>query len=188
MLIGMYGIMFELFYPGAILPGIVGVISLILAFYSMQTLPVNYAGLALIVFALILFVVEVKIPSHGLLALSGIGSFVLGSFMLFHSNSNLGFMGISRSIIIFAAVLSGLFFFFIIGMGLKAQKAKPVTGISGMIGENGVTLEELNPSGMVHVHGERWQAEAVSGRIEKGEKVRVVDIKNLKLWVEATMS
>ena len=96
-LLGLYGVLFELYNPGAILPGIVGVISLILAFYSMHTLPINYAGLALIIFGVILFLLEIKIVSHGLLAIGGIVSLLLGSMMLIKSGSSLEFVRISRA-------------------------------------------------------------------------------------------
>ncbi|MCW3106208.1 MAG: hypothetical protein JWQ09_714, partial [Segetibacter sp.] len=165
MMLGFYGILFELYNPGAILPGIVGVIALILAFYSMHTLPVNYAGLALIVFAIILFLLEVKIMSHGMLAIGGVFSLLLGSLMLIRTNSTLEFASISRSVIITTTIITALFFLFVIGMGLRAQRAKPVTGIEGMIGEIGETLSLLNLSGKVHVHGEVWNAESVSGII-----------------------
>ena len=184
LMLGFYGIMFELYNPGAILPGIVGVISLILAFYSMHTLPVNYAGLALIIFAIILFILELKLATHGVLAIGGVVSLLLGSFMLIQSNSSLEFVKISRSVIIATVVISSLFFLFIIGLGLKAQRAKPVTGIEGLAGENGETMELLDPFGFVRVHGEMWKAESVSGKIEKGTKVRIVRIENLKLFVQ----
>jgi len=185
LMLGFYGIMFELYNPGAILPGIVGVISLILAFYSMHTLPVNYAGLALIIFAIILFILELKLATHGVLAIGGVISLLLGSFMLIQSNSSLEFVRISRSVIISTVVISTLFFLFIIGLGLKAQRAKPVSGIEGMSGETGEAVEDLNPMGFVHVHGEMWKAESLSGKIEKGRKIRVTGIENLKLFVEA---
>src|SRR5207249_1744876 len=132
-----YGIMFELYNPGAILPGIIGVISLILAFYSFHTLPINFAGLALIIFAIILFLLEIKIASHGILAIGGIVSMLLGSLFLIRSDSSLEFARISRSVIISAVATSAFFFLFVIGLGLKAQRAKPVTGLEGLIGETG---------------------------------------------------
>jgi membrane-bound serine protease (ClpP class) len=184
LMIGFYGILFELYNPGAILPGIVGVISLILAFYSMHTLPVNYAGLALIVFAIILFILEVKMATHGVLAIGGAVSLLLGSFMLIQSNSSLEFVKISRSVIYSTVVITTLFFLFVIGLGLKAQRAKPVTGVEGIKGEIGETIESLAQSGYVRVHGEMWKAESVSGNIEKGKKIRVVRIEGLKLFVE----
>lgn len=185
LMLGMYGLLFELYSPGAIFPGIIGVISLILAFYSMQTLPINYAGLALIIFGVILFVLEIKIVSHGLLTIGGIVSLLLGSLMLIRSDSTFDFIGISMSVIIASVAVTAFFFLFVIGLGIKAQRAKPATGIEGMIGEIGSSLETLNPAGRVHVHGETWSAESVSGLINKGEKIRVTGIKNLKLYVES---
>ncbi len=184
LLLGMYGILFELYNPGAILPGIVGVIALILAFYSMHTLPINYAGLALIVFAVILFLLEIKIISHGLLAIGGIISLLLGSMMLIKSGSSLEFVRISRSVIISATALSALFFLFIIGFGIKAQRLKVVTGLEGMIGTTGVVRDILTPIGTVVVQGEIWSAESLAGNIDQGANVLIKEIKNLKLYVE----
>lgn len=188
MMLGFYGILFELYSPSAMVPGIVGVICLILAFYAMHTLPVNYAGVALIAFAIILFILELKIISHGLLGLGGVVSLVLGSIMLIRPNSALEFARISWSVIISTSVITALFFLFIIGLGLKAQRAKPVTGVEGMIGALGETLARLEPIGMVRVHGEMWKAESTSGIIEQGQKIRVTAIKDLKLYVEQVIN
>ncbi len=185
MMLGFFGILFELYNPGAILPGIIGVISLVLAFYSMHTLPVNYAGLALIIFAIILFLLEVKVMSHGMLAIGGALSLFLGSMMLIRTSSALEFARISHSVIIASTAVAILFFLFVIGAGLKAQRVKPVTGAEGLIGEVGETRSTLNLTGTIHVHGEVWNAESISGMIDKGEKVRVTGIKDLKLYVEA---
>ena len=172
MIVGFYGILFELYSPGAIFPGVMGVICLILAFYSMHTLPVNYAGLALIIVAIILFILEIKIISHGLLGIGGVIALVLGSMMLIRSDSALEFIRISWSVIISTTVATAAFFFFLIALAVKGQKAKPVTGTEGMIGEEGETLARLEPSGMVRVHGELWKAESVSGIIETGRRIR----------------
>src|SRR5207249_4693911 len=183
LMLGFYGLMFELYNPGSILPGIVGVICLILAFYSLHTLPINYAGLALILFALLLFLLEIKIASHGVLAIGGIISLLLGSMMLIRTGS--GEIGrISWSVIISATVVTSLFFLFVIGMGLKAQRLKPTTGMNALVGEIGTANELLKPLGMVLVHGELWQAESVSGEIYKGEKIQVKEMRGFKLFVE----
>lgn len=184
LLLGMYGILFELYNPGAILPGVVGVISLILAFYSMHTLPINYAGLALIVFAIILFLLEIKIVSHGILAIGGVASLLLGSLMLIRSDAALESVRISRSVIISAVAVSSLFFLFVLGLGVRALRAKPVTGVEAMAGEIGESLEALNPDGTVRVHGEIWRAISTGAAIAPGEKVRVVGIRDLTLLVE----
>lgn len=184
-LLGLYGLMFELYSPGTILPGIIGGICIILALYAMHTLPVNYAGLALIVFAVILFLLELKIVSHGLLGIGGVIALFLGSVMLFRSGAgDWGIARISWGVIISATVVTSLFFLFIIGLGLKAQRAKPATGVEGMIGEIGETISELNPLGRVRVHGEIWNAKTLSGIIQAGEKIRVTAVQNLTLQVE----
>jgi membrane-bound serine protease (ClpP class) len=183
MMLGFYGLMFELYNPGSILPGIVGVICLVFAFYSLNTLPINYAGLALILFALLLFILEIKIVSHGVLAIGGIVSLLLGSMMLIRRGA--GSVGsISWTVIISTTTVTTLFFLFVIGMGLKAQRLKPVTGSESMIGEMGEAKEELNPLGMVFLHGELWQAESVTGIISRGERIRVKSMKGFKLFVE----
>ena len=183
-LLGLYGLLFELYNPGAILPGIVGVIALILALYSMHTLPINYAGVALIIFAVILFLLEIKIASHGLLAIGGVISLLLGSMMLIRSDSSLEMVKISRGVIIGATIVSALFFLFVVGFGIKAQQRKVVTGIEGLTGDIGEVVETLSPTGIIRVQGEIWNAESLSGTIDKGEKVRIKEMKNLKLFVE----
>ena len=183
-LLGLYGLMFELYNPGAILPGIVGVIALVLALYAMHTLPINYAGLALIIFAIILFLLEIKIVSHGLLAIGGVISLLLGSMMLIKSGSPLEMARISRSVIISATIVTALFFLFVVGLGIKAQRRKGVTGIEGLIGDTGEVTETLAPAGRIKVQGEIWNAESLSGTINTGEKVRIKEMRNLKLYVE----
>ena len=183
LMLGFYGLMFELYSPGAILPGIVGVICLVLAFYSLNTLPINYAGLALILFALLLFILEIKIVSHGVLAIGGVISLLLGSMMLIRRDA--GAIGqLSWTVIVASTVVTALFFLFVIGMGMKAQRMKPFTGSESMIGETGEAKEQLNPLGMVFLHGELWQAESISGAISSGEKIRVKSMKGFKLFVE----
>lgn len=184
LLMGMFGLLFELMSPGAIFPGVVGVISLILAYYAMHTLPVNIAGLALIVFALILFILEIKIVSHGILAVGGIVSLLLGSMMLIKPGSALELARISRPVIIAATVVASLLFLFIIRMGIKAQRRKVVTGMEGLIGDTGEVVEMLAPAGTILVQGETWNAESLAGNIRPGEKVRIKELKNLKLYVE----
>lgn len=183
LMIGIYGIMFELYNPGAIFPGVIGVISLILAFYSLHTLPINYAGLALILFAIILFILEIKVISHGILTIGGVISLVLGSIMLIDTESTLEVIEISWQVILIAVVLTTAFFIFAISYGIKAQLRKPATGIEGLIGEIGEAIEDLNPEGQVRVHGELWNAESVEGFISRGSKIKVEQIMSLKLKV-----
>ncbi len=183
-LLGIYGLIFELYNPGAIVPGVVGVISLILAFYGMHTLPINYAGLALIVVGIILFLLEIKIVSHGLLSVAGALSLFLGSIMLIRTPSGLEIMELSWTVIIFSVALTTVFFVFLIGLGIKAQQRKPATGEEGLVGKTGIVTETLNPEGMVKVHGELWRAVSTSGKINKGSLIKVVNIENLTLYVE----
>jgi len=188
MIVGMYGVLFELYNPGSIFPGIVGVIALVLAFYSFHTLPVNYAGVSLIIFGVILFLLEIKIVSHGLLAIGGALSLLIGSLMLIRTSSTLEFIHISRVAIFTSVGLSVFFFLGIIGMGLKAQRLKPVTGIEGIIGQTGISLEPLDPTGTVQIHGEIWRATTVGGDIGAGEKIQVVGLDNLTLHVKSFTS
>lgn len=186
MMLGIYGLIFELSNPGSILPGIVGVISLVLAFYSLHTLPINYAGFALIVFAVILFIAEIKIVSHGLLTAGGIISFLVGSLMLINTDVSFEFVHLSLSVIITVTILTTLFFVFAIGKGLAAQRRKTTTGGEGLIGELGVALSKITPSlpGQVSLHGEIWNAETDEDKIDNGMNVKVVGINGLKLTVK----
>src|SRR5690606_29186822 len=116
--------------------------------------------------------------------IGGIIALLLGSLMLIRTGPDAGYARISLSVIIFSVIITAAFFLFVIGLGLKAQKSKVLTGSEGFIGEIGTAMSELAPLGKVHVHGERWNAESVSGIIEKGEKVRVTGMQNLKIFVE----
>jgi membrane-bound serine protease (ClpP class) len=182
-MIGLYGIMFELYNPGGIFPGVIGGISLILAFYSLHTLPVNYAGLALIIFAVILFIAEIKVVSYGLLSVGGVISLILGSIMLIDTESTLEVVKISWQVILVIVLFTTAFFVFAIGFGIKAQVRKPTTGVEGIIGEIGETISNLEPGGQIRVHGELWNAESLDGFINQGTKVKVAQISNLKLMV-----
>ncbi|MFH0988823.1 MAG: nodulation protein NfeD [bacterium] len=183
-MLGIYGLLFELYNPGSILPGVVGFISLVVAFYALHTLPINYAGLALIIFAIILFIAEIKVVSHGVLSVGGVISLLLGSMMLIRTESALEFVELSWSVIISTTAITAVFFLIVITLGLRVQSRKPTTGMEGLIGEIGMTLSSLSPEGMVRVHGEIWQAESTGEPIGKNERVRVLEIQNLKLRVE----
>ncbi len=184
MMLGFYGLLFELYSPGAVAPGVIGGICLILAFYAMHALPLNYAGLALIIFAIILFVLEVKIISHGILGLGGVIALAFGSMMLIKTESALEFIRISWGVILSVTAVTALFFFALVALVVKAQKAKPITGIEGLIGSEGETLVALQPSGTIRIHGELWHATATTGSIDKGQKVTVTSINKLTLFVQ----
>lgn len=186
LMLGLLGLLFELFNPGIIFPGIIGFISLVLAFYALNTLPVNYAGLALIVFGVVLLLLEIKIVSHGMLAIGGITALLIGSMMLVKPGSGLDVMRISRTLILSTVAVTAGFFLFVIGMGIKAQRRKPVTGIDALVGETVIAFDELNPSGRVRIQGEIWNAVSVSGPAHVGEKLRITQVKNLTLYVERT--
>lgn len=183
MMLGFYGILFELFNPGAIFPGIAGVICLIFAFYAMSSMPVNYAGIALIVFGIILFLLEIKIISHGLLAIGGIISVLLGSMILFRNSPMQNLVAISWTVMITTTAVTALFFLFVVGMGLKAQRTQPASGTQVLIGQRAVAINDLNPEGQVQLMGEIWRAISPSGSIKENEEVIVKDIVNLTLYV-----
>ncbi len=182
MLLGFYGLFFELTNPGAIFPGVFGAICLILAFYSFQTLPVNYAGLLLIILSIILFVLEIKITSHGVLTIGGIVSMVIGSLMLFKSPGP--FFKLSLYLILPAALATALFFTVTFSLAFKAWRRKPVTGKEGLLGLEGVAHTDIDKEGgMALLRGEYWQAFS-DEPIKKGEKIKVQEVKGLKIKVK----
>lgn len=185
MLMGFYGLFFELINPGAIFPGVIGGISLILAFYSFQTLPVNYAGLLLILVGIILFILEVKVASYGMLTVGGLFSMILGSLMLY--DSPFPFMRLSFVVIIPAVLVTALFFAVTFKLVYMAHKRKPVTGQEGLIGLEGVAKTDITPDGgMVFFHGEYWTGYSDS-IIHKDEKVIVDEVKGLKVKVKKAL-
>jgi membrane-bound serine protease (ClpP class) len=180
MMLGFYGLFFELTNPGAVFPGIVGGISLILAFYALQTLSVNYAGVLLILLALILFILEIKIISHGLLTLGGIVSMTLGSLMLFKEASP--FLQLSIYLVALSVIMTAIFFTVIIGLAYKAWRRKPVSGVDSLVGLTGIAHTDVYNDGMVRVHGELWSAQS-DEFIAKGREVIVAEIQGLKMKV-----
>ncbi|MFC2131646.1 nodulation protein NfeD, partial [Bacteroidota bacterium] len=185
MLIGIYGIFFELYHPGSIFPGVIGGISIILAAYSLQMLPINYAGVALIALSLVLFLIEIKVASYGLLTIGGVVSFLIGSIMLIDTSSELEFVSISMSLIITAAIVTALFFIFVAALGIKAQTRKGASGKEGMIGETGTAVTKISKDskGKVKVHGEIWTALAEED-IPEGSEIIVSGVRNLKIAVK----
>jgi len=177
MMIGLAGLYFELAHPGAIFPGVIGAISLILAFYSFQTLPVNYAGLLLIALAIIFFIAEIKVASYGVLSLGGIVSLTLGSIMLFED------VGVSLRLMAPTIVLIGGFFVIVSTLAFRAYRTKPQSGMEGLIGEVGVVQKPIDPEGLVFVHGEYWRAVS-SEKLEPGEMVAVEEVTGLILKVK----
>jgi membrane-bound serine protease (ClpP class) len=181
MLLGFYGIFFELTNPGVIFPGVAGAIFLILAFYSFQTLPVNYAGLLLIILGLVMFILEIKIISHGALTVGGIISMVIGSLMLFQSPEPM--LRLSIYLILPAVIATALFFSVTFSLAYRAQRRRPVTGSEGLVGLEGRASSEVTPEGgTVMVRGEVWSAYS-DQEIGKGEKVLVESVSGLKIKV-----
>lgn len=179
MVLGGLGLFFELQNPGTILPGVIGAICIILFLFTTQVFSINIAGLLLIILAIVFFVLEVNIPSYGLLTIGGIVSMLLGSLMIFKTPS----VQVSLSVILPAVLATAGFFAFAIGLGIKAQKQKAATGQKGMIGETGEVIKTINLEGQIAVHGEIWKAIA-DEKINKGTAVKVIGINGLTVKVE----
>ncbi len=180
MMIGIYGILFEIYSPGAIFPGVAGGISLILALYAFQAIPISFAGAFLILLGILFFILEMKIISHGVLGVAGIISIVIGSIMLVDVPS--GVLSISWMTILAVALLSALFVFGVLSFAVKAQLSKVKTGKEGLAGETGTARSDVFESGKVFVHGELWNARS-DEPITAGEKVVVASVEDMILTV-----
>ncbi len=178
-LAGILGIFFELSSPGAILPGVIGGISLILALFAFQSLPVNYAGVLLVLLAIVMFLAEIKVPSHGALSIGGVISLLLGSLMLIRGGPA---GSVSLIVIVPAILVTAAFFIFAVAMALRAQKRRTVTGREGMVGEIARVVANLSPEGKVLVRGEIWSASS-DRPVPAGDSVRIVSVIGLRLQV-----
>ena len=181
MMLGFYGLFFEFSNPGSLVPGILGGIFIILALFSFQTLPINWAGVALILFAIILFILEIKVISYGGLTLGGIVSMVLGSIMLI--DSPIPAMRVSLTMIIPVVFFTAAFFLISMYLYYKAQKRKPTTGKQGLIGETGVARSDVGAAGKINIHGEIWNAFS-DEPISAGESVEVISVEGLKIKIK----
>jgi membrane-bound serine protease (ClpP class) len=181
MMLGMLGLFFELANPGVILPGIIGGISLILAFFAFQSLPINYAGLLLILFGIVLLIAEIKIVSHGVLTIGGTIAIVLGSMMLVNTPELP--LAVSWKVIVPVVAATAGIFVFAISAGIRAQLRPPATGSEGLIGQVGQARTPIDPEGQVFVRGEIWRAVAEDGRIGEGDRVQIVGVDGLTLHV-----
>jgi membrane-bound serine protease (ClpP class) len=181
LMIGLAGLYFELSNPGAIFPGVVGAVCLVLAFYALHTLRVNYAGILLIFLALIFFILELKVTSFGLLTIAGVITMLLGSLMLFEGGGS----GVQLSIRVLLTTvgLVSAFFIVVATLVVRAHVSHPRTGVEGLIGETGVVKKKLAPEGKVFVHGELWRAVA-DMPIDEDTPVKVVGVRGLVLEVE----
>ncbi|MGH2575304.1 MAG: NfeD family protein [Ignavibacteria bacterium] len=189
MMIGIWGIILEFYHPGGILPGVVGVICMVLGLYGLHALPINYAGLALILLAIILFIAEIKITSYGMLTVGGVISLLIGSFMLIDVESGLEVVQLSVSVVISTVLLVSLLFIVLIILVIRAHKRKVTTGTQGLAAEIGEVWEniEKGKTGLVKVHGELWNAESVNETddvLQRGDRVKIVSVEKLKLKVQ----
>jgi membrane-bound serine protease (ClpP class) len=180
MTIGTIGILAELYNPGAILPGVVGAISLILAFYSLQSLPINYAGVLLILLGIVFFVLEIKVTSYGLLTLGGIAAMTLGGLLLVKTDAP--FMQVSLSFLLPTVITAAAIMFGMAWLAMKARRRAPVTGRESMVGEVATARTDVAPHGQVFLHGELWDAMSETP-IRKGDEAEVRSVEGLTLKV-----
>ena len=182
LLLGIYGLIYELATPGATFPGVVGALLLILALVALETLEVNWGGVALIALSLIFFIADIKLPGTGALTLGGIIAFAIGSLFLF-PGVRIPPLRLPWSTIGLATTVTAAFFLGIVGMGLRALKRRVTSGVEGLIGAEGTAKTDLKPDGIVNVRGEEWQARSTAD-VRKGARVRVIRLEGLTVWVE----
>lgn len=182
MMLGLAGLYFEISHPGSVLPGVVGAICLVLAFFAFETLPVNYAGFLLILLSGVFFMLEIKITSFGLLSLAGIVSLVIGSMMLYDSQDPA--MKLSLAVFFPTILMISLFFILVVWLVIKSQTAKTLTGEQGLIGEIGVVRQAVNPEGKIFIHGELWRAVSPNSPLPLNTAARVVKVEGLTLYIE----
>jgi membrane-bound serine protease (ClpP class) len=180
-LIGIYGLIFEFYSPGFVLPGVVGAICLLLALFALQVLPVNYAGLALLVLGIIFMVSEIFVPSFGALGIGGLIAFVMGSILLI--DTDVPGYGISVPLIVTFSIISGVFFLGVVGMAIKARERPVVSGQEELIGACGTVQEDFETDGRIHIHGESWRAKSTVP-MKRGQTVIVTRLDGLTLYVE----
>ena len=181
LMIGLLGLYFEFSHPGAILPGVLGGISLLLAVFAFQILPINYVGLGLIILAVILFILEVKVQSFGMLAVGGIAAMIIGSLMLI--KAPIAELRPSLRFVLPVVIGVSAIVLFLLALVFKAHRRRSFSGREGMIGETGTARTDLAPAGMVFVHGELWEAVAEEP-VRAGEKVKVIEVlEGLKIRV-----
>jgi len=185
LIMGLMGLFFEFSNPGGLVPGIIGMISLILAGFGMSVLPIDFTGLALIIVGIILFVLEIKIQSYALLSIGGVICLFLGSMFLIDEAPSIDVLYISWSVLVTSVVVISAFFIFLVFFGIKAQFGKRKTGIEALVGVRGIAMEALSPEGRVRVNGEFWNAVAEDGAIEAKTEIEVVAINQFKLTVKA---
>lgn len=182
-MIGIFGIIYEFSQPGLGISGAIGVLFLILGFYAFSILPINYAGLALIILAIILFILDIVLGLSGMLSIAGVASLLIGSFLLIDTDAP--YLKIATSLIISASVIVSGFLIIVIRAVYKVHRQKPTTGEAGITGETAVVCQDLNPQGLVKVSGEIWKAVSRDGKkIKKGQEVKIISLKGLTLMVK----
>jgi membrane-bound serine protease (ClpP class) len=182
--LGTLGITWEFINPGAVFPGVVGAIMLLVGFMALGTLPINAAGIVFMILAFILFIADVFMPTHGILTAGGIASLIIGGLLLVNTGAAPGIPTVSPYAIAGMAVGLGGFFFFAVYKVFQARKLQPVTGREELIGKLAETRTNLTPEGMVFLNGELWRATSEDGEIPSGQPVRVVGAKGLLLTVK----
>jgi len=198
LVIGIFGVIFEISSPGAIAPGVAGAIALLLAFIGFGSLPTNIGGIVFILLSVVLFIVDIKAPTHGILTAGGVVAFVLGSFLLFPPWRGptppvpaglpaLPSVGVSPVMIAVMTVLVVGFFVFVLGKGIRAQARRVAFGIEGIVGTDGVAVTDIAPEGLVRMAGEQWSARSEEGGIRSGDRVEVVGRDGLQLLVRRTI-
>jgi len=180
MLAGIYGLLFEGYNPGAIVPGVVGAICLLLALFAFQVLPVNYAGLALILLGVMLIIAEAFMPSFGALGLGGVAAFVFGSIILL--DTDVPGMQIARPLIIGVALVASSLLLMLVYALMRMRRRPAVSGTESMLGQIAEVLEDFEAHGAVFINGERWNADS-SAAVRKGDQVRIEKIDGLHLQV-----
>jgi len=182
LLLGIYGLIYELATPGAVFPGVLGAIFLILALAALETLAVNWAGVAMIVLSLLFFIADIKLPGYGALTIGGIIAFILGSLILF-PGARIPGLRLPWATIGSASAVTAIFFLGIVGVGLRVLKRKVTSGAEGLVGAEGEAKTDLLPEGIVLLHGESWRARA-RVPVRQGDRVRVLRLEGLTVWVE----
>lgn len=181
MMLGILGIFFEISQPGVILPGAIGAIALLLAFFGFQTLPVNYIGVLLILLAIVLLILEVFVTSYGMLSIGGLIALTMGSLMLI--DTAVPYLQISRAVIFATVAVCGGFFAAVLFFVVRTQKTRFVSGVEGMVGEQGLAMTDIHAQGKVFVHGEYWDAFSAEP-VGKGQTVEIVRIaENMRIEV-----
>jgi membrane-bound serine protease (ClpP class) len=177
--LGMNAIIFELSQPGGYISGVLGAICLVLALFSLGVLSVNWTGLIFVALAFILLIADVKAPTHGILTVLGVSSFILGSMILFSSP----FAQVSLTLVVAVGLTTGVFFAFVIAKVFGAHQRRPITGMEGLVGQLAVARSDLDPAGTVFLKGELWQAVTSEGTVSRGEQVEVLEVDGFKLHV-----